>query len=67
MIFALSKAAAVTGGAKAGQYLQSIGQTDLAKLNVAQFGLFCETLVKEAFAAALDEHIHKLEREEPPF
>lgn len=40
LIFGLDKAAAVAGGARGGQYLQSIGQTDLAQLNEAQFALF---------------------------
>ena len=44
-IFHLSREACAKGGAKGGQYLQSINQTDLAKLNVAQFEHFCAVLV----------------------
>jgi hypothetical protein len=62
----LSRDAALAGGAKAGQYLQSIGQTDLAKLNAEQFGRFCDILVSGAQMAALDAYVTALERE-PPF
>lgn len=67
MIFSLDKAAAVSGGARAGQYLQSIGQTDLAKLNVSQFEHFCDVLVTHAWRAALDVHVAEIENNEPPF
>ena len=67
MIFSLSKANAVAGGAKGGQYLQEIGETDLAKLNVSQFCIFCERVVAGAWQAALDHHIANVENTEPPF
>lgn len=67
MIFALDNKAAVSGGAKAGQYLQDIGETDLAKLSVAQFELFCVKLVGAAFSAALDDYIARCDSGEPPF
>jgi hypothetical protein len=67
VIFALDRAAAIRGGALAGQYLQDIGETDLAKLSVAQFGMFCERLVAGAMRAALDDHIAAIESTEPPF
>ena len=38
------------GGAAAGQYLDGLGQTDLAKLDVAQWQEFCETLFTQACA-----------------
>lgn len=66
-IFTLDKTAAVRGGAAGGQYLQSIGQTDLAKLNAAQFEHFCTILVGGAWAAALDDHISSIKDDEPPF
>lgn len=65
-IFKLDKTASVRGGAKAGQYLSSIGQTDLARLNVAQFEHFCHILVSGAMSAAMDVYVTELERE-PPF
>ena len=66
-IFHLSREACAKGGAKGGQYLQSINQTDLAKLNVAQFEHFCAVLVGGAWSAALDDHISTIKDDEPPF
>ncbi len=64
--FTLSKSAAVRGGASAGQYLQSIGETDLAKLSVPQFEMFCSKFMAGTLSAALDDYMTALERE-PPF
>ncbi len=66
-IFNLDVTAAVRGGAKAGQYLQSIGQTDLAQLNVGQFEQFCTVLVGGAWSAALDDFIARPDVTQPPF
>ena len=65
-VFKLDKTAAVRGGAKAGQYLQGIGTTDLASLTVPQFEHFCHLLVAEAWRASLDDYIAAVDRA-PPF
>lgn len=60
-IFSLDLNAVAAGGAKAGEYLDSIGKTDLAALNAAQWDRFCQTLVYHAWVAALDKHVVALE------
>lgn len=65
-IFKLDKLACVRGGAKAGQYLQDIGQTDLGKLNTAQFEHFCHLLVGSALMFAMDDYINTVQNA-PPF
>lgn len=66
IVFTVDTKAAMAGGAKAGQYLQAIGVTDLATLNAGQWEKFCTTLVGEAFKAGLDEYMTAAEKE-PPF
>ena len=68
-IFSLSMDAVKAGGEKAGAYLDSIGKTDLAQLNAAQWDMFCQVLVYQSWVAALDKHVVELEREDgkPPF
>lgn len=66
IVFTVDDRSAKAGGARAGQYLQSIGQTDLAQLNVEQFGKFCTILVGEAFKAGMDGYMEAAECE-PPF
>lgn len=54
------KAAAIAGGAKAGEYLEGIGVTDLAKLSPAQWEAFCATLYVETckdLARQVDEQV----------
>lgn len=65
-IFLLSDEHAAAGGQKAGAYLDSIGQTDLAKLNVEQFNRFCSILVGAAWSSALDRYITECDSK-PPF
>jgi hypothetical protein len=65
-IFLLSDDHAFAGGQKAGAYLDSIGQTDLAKLNVEQYKRFCAILVGAAWSSALDAYITTCDSQ-PPF
>lgn len=66
IVFTVDTKAATDGGAKAGQYLDSIGVTDLRKLNAGQWEKFCCTLVAEAFKAGLDSYMIQAEKD-PPF
>lgn len=66
IVFTVDTKAALAGGAKGGQYLQSIGVTDLTQLNAGQWEKFCETVAGEAFKAGLDEYMVQAEKD-PPF
>lgn len=58
-VFKLDDACVRAGGDRAGAYLDSIGKTDLAQLNPAQWHKFCQILVAGAFHAAMDGWIEK--------
>lgn len=60
-IFTLNDKAIAAGGAKAGEYLERIGKTDLAKLTAEEWAQFCKTLVFYAFRDALDQHVGRIE------
>jgi len=64
-IFLLSEEHAMAGGAKAGAYLDSIGQTDLRKLNAEQWKKVCTLMVGGAWQSALDSYITACEHEAP--
>lgn len=56
------KDAAIAGGARAGEYLDSIGKSDLASMTKAEWETFCQTL----FEAACDA-LRKRADDEIPF
>ena len=54
-IWRIDAKAVLRGGEVAGQYLDSIGKTDLASLNAAQWEAFCTKLVGGALLAAVGD------------
>lgn len=52
----IGEEACLKGGEAAGDYLDHIGVTDLAKLTKAQWALFCQRLVGGAFVAAIGQY-----------
>ena len=58
----LDEKAAIMGGDSAGQYLDSIGKTDLAKLDEKEWQTFCRTLV-----GAYRESLKTTLKDEAPF
>lgn len=53
-LFKIDANAIRKGGAKAGAYLDAIGQSDLKKLNLAQWEQFCFILVAGSFNAGME-------------
>lgn len=68
-LFKIDQNAVRKGGAKAGAYLQSIGITDMTKMNVAQWEQFCFILVAGSFGAAMEAWVDSFgcNSEEIPF
>jgi hypothetical protein len=54
-IFRIDEAAILKGGEVGGQYLDSIGKTDLADLNRAQWTLFLKKVVGASLIAAIGD------------
>lgn len=60
---AIEREALADGGADAGEYLDSVGQTDVARLTADQWNTFCAKLV-DGFSASVHR---RLQSEECPF